>query len=132
MTLRAIALLGASLALTGCGLFERERTIPAADARQAVQAQLGVALTETAPVSVLPTLTDVEATYTMKSPDEELLLLVFSTPDATVQFTGPGTKRTPAAIVVRNVVAVYEHRPGTVSRRAQVRAALVRLDAATA
>ena len=117
--------------LPGCAALRAERTIEPASVRDAVQSRLGVTLAESSPVKTVATLSDVKATYVMKTSSERLLVVVFSTPAATKQFTGSSGSSIGDLLVIHNVVAVYEHDRRGISRLEQLRSALRGLRPAT-
>lgn len=124
----AVLLLAIGAVLAGCDALQTETVIAPTAARQAVQSQLGVALSETRPVDSVAALTDVAAIYTLRATRERLLVVVFDSREATVQFTGAARPSDAELVVVRNVVALYDD--GTRSRLARLRRALRRLDRA--
>jgi hypothetical protein len=128
----AVLLIAICAALAGCQALETETIIAPTAVREAVQSRLGDALSETRPVDSVATLTDVSAIYALRTPGEHLLLVVFNSREATVQLTGAARPSHPELVVVRNVVAVYDHDRGAVSRMAQLRAALMSLERAAA
>jgi hypothetical protein len=128
----AFLLLAVCVMLAGCQALATETVIAPTAVREAVQSRLGDALSETRPVDSVATLTDVAAIYALRTPGEHLLLVVFNSREATVQLTGAARPSHPELVVVRNVVAVYDHDRGAVSRMAQLRAVLLGLDRAAA
>jgi len=126
---RGVLVLAVCMALVGCEALRAEMIISPAAARDALQSQLGDALPQTMPVDVAA-LTDVGASYTLRADTERLLVVVFDSREATTQLTGDGARAGGDVVVVRNVVALYDHDRGTVSRLAELRAALRRLDRA--
>ena len=129
---RALLAVWVCVATAGCGALRADKVIAPAVARDAVQAGLGVALVETPPVSSVAALTDVAATYALRTSNERLLVVVFGTREASMQLTGPGPPRDSEVVVNGNVVALYEHDRGTVSRLPELRAALRGLRATAA
>jgi hypothetical protein len=126
----AIVLLAICVALGGCRALRADTVIAPEAARAAVQAQLGVELYTAATVASVATLTDVDATYAATTASERLLVVVFDSREATVQLTG-SARSDGDLVVVRNVVAIYDHDRGTISRLSELRTALRTLDAQT-
>lgn len=127
---RAVLLVAVGTAFTGCAELKGERVIEPVQVRDAVQSDLGVSLVEEQPIVTVASLPDVKGTYVMKTADERLLLVVFDSPEATRQLTGSAQMTTGDLLVVRNVVAVYEHHRERPSRLTRLRSALRRLDRA--
>jgi len=125
---RAALWLAAGTALAGCAELRAEHVITPVQVRHAVQSELDVALVEKAPVNTVASLTDVTGTYFLKTANERLLLVVFDSPAATKQMTGSAQRSTDDLLVIRNVVAVYEHHDAHPSRLSRLRSALRRLD----
>ena len=123
-------MLSACAALAGCDALRAETVIAPAAARDAVQAALGVTLVEASAISSVAALNDVTATYTARTANERLLLVVFEAREASAQLTGAARPRATGVVVADNVVALYERDPGTISRLAELRAALRELDRA--
>jgi len=115
-------------ALAGCTALEAQSIIAPTAVREAVQSRLSVALTEASAPDSVAALTDVQISYALRTTNERLLVVVFDSNEATVQLTGAARSPDSDVVVVRNVVAVYDHDRGTISRLAQLRSALRSLD----
>jgi hypothetical protein len=126
----ALLLLATCAAVAGCSELKSESVIAPAAVRDAVQSELGASLSRTAAVSSVAALTDVTATYALRTTNERVLVVVFCSREATVQLTGSAKPADGRLVIVRNVVAVYDHDRGTVDRLGELRAALRRLDRA--
>ena len=126
----AILLLAICGGLGGCRALRAETVIAPEAVRDAVQSQLGVELYVAPTVAGVATLTDVDATYAATTASERILVVVFDSREATVQLTG-SARSDGALVVVRNVVAIYDHDRGTISRLSELRTALRTLDAQT-
>lgn len=120
----------AAVAVAGCSELKSESVIAPTAVRDAVQSALGASLSPTAAVSSVAALTDVTATYALRTTNERILVVVFASREATVQLTGSAKPADGRLVVVRNVVAVYDHDRGTVNRLGELRTALRRLDRA--
>ena len=121
---RAILAVWLCAATAGCGALRAEKFIAPAAARDAVQSALGEVLVETPLVSSVAALNDVTATYALRTTNERLLVVVFKTREASVQLTGPDAAHDGGLVVNANVVALYEHDRGTISRLPALRSAM--------
>lgn len=124
-----LAVLAAVAALVaGCGLPAGERIIPAEEAETAVEGVLALDLTAAPPVEGTSVLADVLATYSVRTANERVLMIVFNSREATLQVRGRNPPREVAAgsapLTVDNVVVFYSVDGGTLSRREAIQRAL--------
>jgi hypothetical protein len=108
-----------------------EPTIDGAALVDALEAKLGVQLAGTPSAPTVANLHDVSAVYSGASTNERLVAVVFDSPAATVQLVGGNGVHHVSGVgqLLRhdNVVVIYQHDVGTLSRwnlvRSVVRAA---------
>lgn len=123
--MRRIATCACTLAsvfgLAGCTLTSREPVIDGAWLANALEVQLGVQVEEVPQAPMAGNLHNVRAVYSARSVNERLLAVVFDSAAATVQVLGVqgGGNRVPGLGRLfrhNNVVVIYQHDAGTVSR----------------
>jgi len=123
------ACMAASLAASiGCALPARAPVVDGPALAQTLQTRLGISLHEVPAPSTAANLHDVRAVYFGRSVNERLSAVVFDSAAATVQILGArGAHRLPAPgrlLTHNNVVVIYQHDAGTLSRLKLVQAAL--------
>jgi hypothetical protein len=125
---RALLILTVLVAASGCGLPGNETLLAGPPLAQEIGGRLGIPLKKTPGLDSTAVMANVEATYSGRSTNERILLVVFDSSAATVQLTRRQRRRDGNVDVVvrRNAVVLYEHERGTISRLAQIRAALDR------
>lgn len=113
---------------SGCDLSQQEQVIEGLDMQASIERSLGLRLEEDLTPTSVANMHNVTAVYSARSANERIVAVVFDSADATVQFFGrPRPRFAPGRGVVlrrRNVVMVYHHQRGTISREAILRATL--------
>ena len=116
----------AGVALTACGLPSGERLLDGSEVAGTVQQELQIPLAKIEPVESTAVLANVRDVFTGRSANETVMIVDFNTAAATVQLTsdrGSGRPE-PSQITRDNIVVLYRHDPGTISRFRELRTAL--------
>jgi hypothetical protein len=122
----ALAAVVASTGVSACGLPSGEQLVDGSDVAGSVQQQLQIPLAKTERVDSTAVLVNVRDVYTGQSSNETVMIVDFNTAAATVQLTSGRTagRPEPALITRDNVVVLYRHEPGTISRLRELRTAV--------
>ncbi len=121
----ALAIL-ASTGLAACGLPSGERLLDGSDVAGTVQQELQIPLAKVEPVGSTAVLANVREVFAGQSTNETVMMVDFNTAAATVQLTSSRAVAQPelSHITRDNIVVVYRHEPGTMSRFRNLRTAL--------
>ena len=121
-----LIVVAAGVALAACGLPSGERLLDGSEVADRVQRELQVPLAKVEPVESTAVLANVRDVYTGRSSHETVLIVDFNSAAATVQLTsGRAAALSGIPHVKRdNIVILYRHEPGTISRFRKLQAAL--------
>ncbi len=120
----------ASVSGAGCALPSGEPLLDGSDVAGSIQRELGIPLAKTEPVESTAVLANVRDVYTGRSSNETVTIVDFNSADATVQLTSDRTgsaRPEPLHATRDNIVVLYRHEPGTISRFRELRTALDQL-----
>jgi len=103
-----------------------ERLLDGSDVAGTVERELQIPLARSDPVDSTAVLANVRDVYTGRSSNETVMIVDFDSTAATVQLAPERADRSPepSHVTRDNIVVLYRHEPGTISRWRELRAAL--------